>query len=48
MVIFLLDAPLRKVIKVIESLGFHLVREGNHTAMVQENATGSQSSWCKL
>ena len=28
------DAPIRKVIKTFESLGFAIVSEGNHIAMI--------------
>jgi len=34
---FPVDAPRSQVIKAFESLGFRLVREGNHIAMVREN-----------
>ena len=34
------DAPIEKVIKSFESLGFRLVREGNHIAMARENPDG--------
>ena len=37
---FPVDASIRKVIKAFESLGFRLVREGNHIAMVRENHDG--------
>jgi len=37
------DAPLRKVIKALGSLGFRLVREGNHIAMVRENSDGTRT-----
>ena len=40
---FPVDAPLRKVIKTLESLGFRLVREGNHIAMVRENVDGTRT-----
>jgi predicted RNA binding protein YcfA (HicA-like mRNA interferase family) len=40
---FPVDAPLRKVIKTLERLGFRLVREGNHIAMVRENADGTRT-----
>lgn len=37
------DAPIRKVIKAFERLGFQLVREGNHIAMVRQNTDGSRT-----
>lgn len=40
---FPVDAPLPKVIKTLERLGFQIVREGNHIAMVRENADGSRT-----
>jgi predicted RNA binding protein YcfA (HicA-like mRNA interferase family) len=43
MVKFPADAPLRKAIKAFESLGFRLVREGNHIAMVRENSDGTRT-----
>jgi len=36
---FPVDVPIKKVIKTFETLGFQLVREGNHIAMVRENPT---------
>jgi predicted RNA binding protein YcfA (HicA-like mRNA interferase family) len=38
-----IDAPIGKVIKTLENLGFRLVREGNHIAMVRENPDGTQT-----
>lgn len=35
------DAPNRKVIKALQALGFRLVREGNHIAMVRVNPDGT-------
>ncbi|HDZ91369.1 MAG: type II toxin-antitoxin system HicA family toxin [Deltaproteobacteria bacterium] len=37
------DAPLRKVISVLEQLGFRLVQEGNHIAMLRENPDGTRT-----
>ena len=35
------DIPKQKAIKVLEILGFKIVREGNHIAMVKENLDGT-------
>ena len=40
---FPVDAPINKVIKALEGLGFGLVREGNHIAMVRENPDGTRT-----
>ena len=40
---FPVDAPLRKVLRALESLGFRPVREGNHIAMVRENPDGTRT-----
>lgn len=40
---FPVDAPTSKVIKAFERLGFCLVREGNHIAMVRENPDGTRT-----
>ena len=37
------DVPLRKVIRTLEVLDFHVVREGNHIAMVRENPDGTRT-----
>ncbi len=34
---FPVDAPKRKVIKTLETLGFQIVREKEHISMVREN-----------
>jgi predicted RNA binding protein YcfA (HicA-like mRNA interferase family) len=40
---FPVDAPIREIVKALERLGFELVREGNHIAMVRENPDGSRT-----
>ena len=40
---FPVDAPIREVVKALERLGFELVREGNHIAMVRENPDGTRT-----
>jgi predicted RNA binding protein YcfA (HicA-like mRNA interferase family) len=40
---FPVDAPKTNVIKALEQPGFRLVREGNHIAMLRENADGSRT-----
>ena len=40
---FPVDAPKAKVVKTFEKLGFRLVREGNHIAMLRENPDGTQT-----
>ena len=37
------DAPIHKVLSALESLGFVLMREGNHIAMVRTNTDGSRT-----
>ena len=40
---FPVDVPKTKVIKAFERLGFRLVREGNHIAMLRENIDGTNT-----
>ena len=40
---FPVDAPKRKVIMALESLGFRLIREKEHISMVRENPDGSKT-----
>ena len=37
------DAPIRRIIRTLEELGFRLVREGNHISMLRENADGTRT-----
>lgn len=38
---FPVDAPIRKVVRTLQTLGFRQVREGNHIAMQRENPDGT-------
>lgn len=40
---FPVDAPKNKVVKTFERLGFKIVREREHIAMVRENADGTNT-----
>lgn len=40
---FPVDAPKKKVVKALERLGFVVVREREHIAMVRENADGTRT-----
>jgi len=40
---FPVDAPRSEVIAALQSLGFHLVREGNHIALMRENEDGTRT-----
>ena len=40
---FPVDAPIEKVLKSLEMLGFVLVRQGNHIAMVRQNPDGTNT-----
>lgn len=37
------DAPLGRVLKALQNLGFRLVREGNHIALERDNADGTKT-----
>jgi predicted RNA binding protein YcfA (HicA-like mRNA interferase family) len=37
------DAPVRKVVKALEMLGFQIVRQKEHISMVRENPDGSKT-----
>ncbi|HEX9731006.1 MAG TPA: type II toxin-antitoxin system HicA family toxin [Thermoanaerobaculia bacterium] len=36
-----IDAPKERVVKALEALGFTMVRDGNHIAMIRENVDGT-------
>jgi len=38
---FPVDAPRQKVIRALERLGFRIIREGEHIAMLRENPDGT-------
>lgn len=40
---FPIDAPKRRVVKALESLGFRLLREREHIAMIRENPDGTRT-----
>jgi predicted RNA binding protein YcfA (HicA-like mRNA interferase family) len=37
------DLPKNKVLKILNQLGFEMVREGNHIAMIRHNQDGSNT-----
>jgi predicted RNA binding protein YcfA (HicA-like mRNA interferase family) len=40
---FPVDAPLDRVLAALESLGFQLVRRGNHISMIRKNPDGTNT-----
>lgn len=40
---FPVDAPKRKVVKTLESLGFKIIREKEHISMLRENPDGTKT-----
>lgn len=40
---FPVDAPNRRVIKALKSMGFRMVREREHIAMIRENTNGTKT-----
>ncbi len=40
---FPIDAPRERVVRALKAVGFAMVREGNHIAMVRENADGTRT-----
>lgn len=40
---FPVDVPIREAMKALEQLGFYLVREGNHIAMIRNNPDGTRT-----
>jgi predicted RNA binding protein YcfA (HicA-like mRNA interferase family) len=40
---FPVDAPKTRVVKALQSLGFQIVREAEHIAMVRKNPDGSRT-----
>jgi predicted RNA binding protein YcfA (HicA-like mRNA interferase family) len=40
---FPVDAPQARVIRALSNLGFRIVRQGNHVAMVRDNPDGTRT-----
>lgn len=40
---FPIDAPKRRVVRTLESLGFEIIREREHIAMARRNADGTST-----
>lgn len=43
MIKFPVDATKKRVVKTLESLGFQIVREHEHIAMIRKNADGTRT-----
>ncbi|PKB81812.1 MAG: hypothetical protein BZY88_05800 [SAR202 cluster bacterium Io17-Chloro-G9] len=43
MIRFPSDAPIRRVVRALEVLGFRLIRERQHTPMIRENPDGTRT-----
>jgi len=40
---FPVDAPKARVVRTLEQLGFRIIREGDHIAMLRENPDGTKT-----
>jgi predicted RNA binding protein YcfA (HicA-like mRNA interferase family) len=40
---FPVDAPIKKVMKALETLDFKIIREGNHISMLKEDPDGTRT-----
>jgi predicted RNA binding protein YcfA (HicA-like mRNA interferase family) len=40
---FPVDAPITRVVRALEVVGFRLVRQGNHIAMERQNPDGTRT-----
>ena len=40
---FPVDAPQARVVRTLEQLGFRIIREGDHIAMLRENPVGTKT-----
>ncbi len=45
---FPVDASIRKVVKALQRLGFNIVREGNHIAMLREKSEEQKSGYTSI
>ncbi len=43
MIKFPVEAPKKRVVKTLESLGFQIEREREHIAMIRKNADGTKT-----